>query len=371
MAKRDYYEVLGVNKNATDDEIKKAYRKIAMANHPDTHPNDKEAEERFKEASEAYEVLSDSKKRSMYDQHGFAGVDGMGGGGDYSNVYRDFSDIFTGNSTFSDLFGSFFSGGQSRRNPNSPSQGQSLRYDLNIDFKEALFGAKKEIVFYHDVACSHCGGAGGSGKRTCPTCGGTGQIATGNGFFQMASTCKSCRGTGFVVDNPCSYCHGTGVERKQEKLIVTIPAGTDNGTRLTARGKGDTGANGGPAGDLVIFISVKEDRYFERDGNDIYLQIPISITQASLGAQIQVPTVDGTDVLVTVPAGTQNGKVLRLKGKGAPVFRSTTMRGDMYLRLVVSIPKRLGLKEKKLMQQLADEMKSTDKPTPMEYNSEL
>lgn len=370
MAKRDYYEVLGVSKSATDDEIKKAYRKIAMANHPDTHPNDKEAEERFKEASEAYEVLSDAKKRSAYDQHGFAGVDGMGGGGDYSNVYRDFSDIFSGGSPFGDIFGSFFGGGQSRRNPNAPSQGQSLRYDLTIDFKEALFGTKKEIVFYHDVACSHCGGAGGSGKRTCPTCGGSGQVTSGNGFFQMASTCKACRGTGFVVDNPCAYCHGTGVERKQEKLIVTIPAGTDNGTKLTARGKGDAGTNGGPAGDLVIFVSVKEDKYFERDGNDIYLQLPISITQASLGAQIQVPTVDGTDVLVTVPSGTQSGKILRLKGKGAPQFRGTS-RGDMYLRLVVAVPKHLGLKEKKLMQQLADELKSTDKPAPMTYNSEL
>lgn len=368
MAKRDYYEVLGVSKGATEEEIKKAYRKVAMANHPDTHPNDKEAEERFKEASEAYEVLSDAKKRSAYDQFGFAGVDGMAGGaaGGYQNVYRDFSDIF-GSSGFGDIFGSFFGGGMGGRGQRDSRQramqGQSLRYDIEIDFKDALFGCKKEISFSHEIACSKCGGTGGTGKKTCPTCGGTGQVMSGNGFFQMSTTCRTCKGKGFVVENPCSDCHGTGTTRKSEKLMVTIPAGTDNGTRLTLRGKGDAGENGGPAGDLILFVSVKPDKYFVRDGNDIYLQIPISITQAVLGASIQVTTVDGTDVIVDIPAGTQSGKMLRLKKKGAPIFQSSD-RGDMYLRIVVEIPKRLSLKERKLMKELNDEMKPSQKPEP-------
>lgn len=368
MAKRDYYEVLGLQKGATEDQIKKSYRKIAMANHPDTHPNDKEAEERFKEASEAYEVLSDEKKRSMYDQYGFAGVDGMSGGaaGGYQNVYRDFSDIFGGTS-FEDIFGSFFGGGmggRSRRGYSDVQQGQSLRLELTIDFKEALFGCKKEVSFSHEVTCSSCGGSGGSGKKTCPTCGGHGQVMSGNGFFQVATTCRTCKGKGFVVDNPCGECHGTGTERKSEKLMVTIPAGTDNGTRLTLRGKGDAGENGGPAGDLILYISVRPDKYFVRDGNDIYLQVPISITQAALGASIQVPTVDGSDVIVDIPDGTQNGKILRLKKKGAPRFQRENERGDMYLKIVVEVPKRLTMKEKKILKELHEEMKPTQKPEP-------
>lgn len=371
MAKRDYYEVLGVSKGASEDEIKKAYRKIAMANHPDTHPNDKEAEERFKEASEAYEVLSDQKKRSAYDQFGFAGVDGMGGGaGGYQNVYRDFSDIF-GGSSFEDLFGSFFGGGmggRSSRRGYEAQRGQSLRYDLTIDFKEALFGCKKEISFSHDVACSSCSGTGGSGKKTCPTCNGSGQVVSGSGFFHVAQTCRTCKGKGFVVENPCAECHGSGVTRKNEKLSVTIPAGSDNGTGLTLRGMGDAGENGGPAGDLVLYISVRPDKYFRRDGDDVYLQVPISVTQAALGASIQVPTVDGSDVIVDIPAGTQNGKILRLKKKGAPAFRRENDRGDMFLKIVVEIPKRLSMKEKKIMKELHDEMNPTQRPEPMRFD---
>ncbi len=372
MAKRDYYEVLGLQKGASEEEIKKAYRKIAMANHPDTHPNDKEAEERFKEASEAYEVLSDAKKKSAYDQYGFAGVDGMAGGaaGGYQNVYRDFSDIF-GGSSFEDIFGSFFGGGMGSRRRGGYQQaqrGQSLRLEVAVDFKEALFGCKKEISFTHEIADPRCNGSGGSGRKTCPTCGGTGQVMSGNGFFQVSTTCRTCKGKGYVVDNPCPDCHGTGTIRKSEKLVVTIPAGTDNGTRLTLRGKGDAGENGGPSGDLILYISVKPDKYFLRDGNDIYLQIPISITQAALGASIQVPTVDGSDVIVDIPSGTQNGKMLRLKKKGAPVFQRETERGDMYLKIVVEIPKRLSMKEKKLMQNLHDEMNPTQKPEPQRFD---
>ncbi len=371
MAKRDYYEVLGVQKGATEEEIKKAYRKIAMANHPDTHPGDAQAEERFKEASEAYEVLSDPKKKSAYDQYGFAGVDGMGGAasGGYQNVYRDFSDLFGGSGGFSDIFSSFFGGGSSssqRRNPNGPRQGQSLRYDITIDFKEAAFGCKKEISFSHDDVCPSCHGTGGTGKHACPTCGGSGQTVSGGGFFQMSQPCRACRGTGYVVDNPCSECHGTGTIRKSEKLSVTIPAGSDDGTRLTLRGKGDAGSNGGPNGDLILVVNVRPDKYFVRDGNDVYLQVPISFVQAALGDSIQIPTIDGTDVMVDIPEGTQNGKLLRLKGKGVPSLRGGS-RGDMYLKVVVETPKRLGIKEKKIMKELYDTMSLTKNPKPMAF----
>ncbi len=371
MAKRDYYEVLGVQKGATEEEIKKAYRKIAMANHPDTHPGDAQAEERFKEASEAYEVLSDPKKKSAYDQYGFAGVDGMGGAasGGYQNVYRDFSDLFGGSGGFSDIFSSFFGGGSSssqRRNPNGPRQGQSLRYDITIDFKEAAFGCKKEISFSHDDVCPSCHGTGGTGKHACSTCGGSGQTISGGGFFQMSQPCRTCRGTGYVVDNPCSECHGTGTIRKSEKLSVTIPAGSDDGTRLTLRGKGDAGSNGGPNGDLILVVNVRPDKYFVRDGYDVYLQVPISFVQAALGDCIQIPTIDGTDVMVDIPEGTQNGKLLRLKGKGVPSLRGGS-RGDMYLKIVVETPKRLGIKEKKIMKELYDAMSPTKNPKPMAF----
>lgn len=366
MAKRDYYEVLGVQKDATQDQIKKAYRKIAMANHPDTHPNDKAAEERFKEASEAYEILSDDNKRRNYDQFGFAGVDGQAGAGGFSNVYRDFSDIFGGGAGgFSDIFESIFGGGSSRQRSNV-RQGASLRYELTIDFSEAVNGCKKEISFSHKVKCESCGGTGGTGRRTCPTCGGSGQVARGNGFFQVAQTCPTCGGKGSVIDNPCAACHGTGTTRKSEKISVTIPAGVQSGSRLTVRGKGDAGENGGPDGDLYIFITVKDDKYFVRNEQDVYLQIPISITQAVLGCDILVPTIDGTDIKVSIPAGTSSGKILRLKGKGFPYINST-QRGNMYLKIEVDIPKRLSLKAKRLIKELQDELGTTERPTPMEY----
>ncbi len=368
MAKRDYYEVLGVSKTATEEEIKKAYRKIALANHPDTHPNDKDAEERFKEASEAYEVLSDPKKRQAYDQFGFSGMNDFQGGaaGNYSNVYRDFSDIFGGAGGFEDIFSSFFGGGRSRSSRGHGEPGASFRYDLTIDFKEAAFGCKKEISFSHKVKCESCSGQGGSGRHTCPTCGGSGRVTQGSGFFQVATTCRACGGRGYVIDNPCAACHGTGTVSKKEKLMVTIPAGIDNGARLTLRGKGDEGTNGGPAGDLVLFISVRPDKYFVREGQDVYLQIPISIAQATLGASILVPTIEGNDVSVEIPAGIQSGTMLRLKGKGIPVLQGRGT-GDMYLRVVVEIPKRLSLKAKGLMKDLASELKETTKPEPMEF----
>ncbi len=367
MAKRDYYEVLGVSKTATQDEIKKAYRKIALANHPDTHPNDKEAEERFKEASEAYEILSDEKKRRNYDQFGFAGVEGAAGAGNYSNVYRDFSDIFGGAGGFSDIFESFFGGGRRGASARSGGRaGSSLRYELTIDFNEAVTGCKKEISFAHKVKCETCNGTGGSGRRTCPTCHGSGQVARGSGFFQVATTCPTCQGTGSIVDNPCSSCHGSGTTRKSEKLMVTIPAGVETGSRLTLRGKGDAGENGGPDGDLYIFITVRDDKYFVREEQDVYLQIPISFSQAVLGTDIYVPTIDGTELKVAIPAGTQSGKILRLKGKGFPYINSS-QRGNMYLKIVVEVPRHVSLKGRKLIKELADELGESERPTPMEY----
>ncbi len=364
MAKRDYYEVLGVSKSATLDEIKKAYRKIAMANHPDTHPDDKAAEERFKEASEAYEILSDETKRRNYDQFGFAGVEGFTGAGNYSNVYRDFSDIFSGG--FSDIFESFFGGG-ARSSRSQGRQGSSLRYELSIDFAEAVSGCKKEISFSHKVKCHTCSGTGGTGRRSCPTCHGSGQVARGSGFFQVATACPACHGSGSIIDNPCASCHGTGTERKSEKLMVTIPAGVETGSRLTLRGKGDAGENGGADGDLYIFITVRDDKYFVRDGQDVYLEVPISYSQAVLGADIYVPTIDGTEIKVSIPAGTPGGKTLRIKGKGFPYINST-QRGNMYLKVTVDVPRHvLSLKLRKLIKELGEELGSSDHPTPVEY----
>lgn len=371
MAKRDYYEVLGVSKGASQDEIKKAYRRLAVANHPDKNPGDHEAENRFKEASEAYEILSNESKRQAYDQYGFAGVDNNGAG-DYSNVYRDFSDLFGGGG-FGDIFGSFFGGGGGgQRTRRGPQVGSSLRYDVEIDFKEAVFGTKVEISFAHHVHCDSCqgtGGKSGSGKKVCPTCNGMGQVRRNSGFFAIASTCPTCHGEGYVIENPCDECHGTGLKRKQQKVKVTIPAGVDTGNRVSLAGMGDAGANGGPAGDLYVYVNVRPHSYFERSGNDLYCQIPISFTQAALGATIEVLTIDDVRVKVAVPAGTQSGKMLRLKGRGVPVLRSNSQRGDQYIRLVVETPKKLNRQAKKLMHELAEAIGENERPEPVPFDA--
>jgi len=379
VAKRDYYEVLGVGKTATLEEIKKAYRKLAIANHPDKNPGDKAAEERFKEATEAYDVLGDEKKRKMYDQYGFAGVDGANGGPhDYSNVYRDFSDIFGGGfggGGFEDIFSSFFGGGgrtQGRGGQRGPEAGSSLRYDVDIDFKDAVFGTKVEVAYSHQVACEECHGSGSqgsSGTKACPTCNGSGQVRRNSGFFAIASTCPTCNGSGQVIDNPCSSCHGTGLKRKQQKVKVTIPAGVDTGSRVVLRGMGDAGPNGGPAGDLYVYINVKPHKYFVRQDYDLYCQIPISITQASLGAEIQVPTIDGQSIKVSIPSGIQHGKMLRVRERGVTKLNSAD-RGDMYIKLMVQVPKRLGMKAKKLMQELSDALGEETSPNPVPFDEE-
>lgn len=372
MAKRDYYEVLGVSKQATAEEIKKAYRKLAIANHPDRNPGDKAAEERFKEATEAYEVLSDDKKRSTYDQFGFAGIDGMAGGHDYSNVYNDFSDIFGGGG-FGDIFESFFGGGgQSRSHRHSgPSAGSSLRYDITLDFEEAAFGKKVEINYAHQVACKTCNGSGSKsgGTKVCPHCNGTGQVRRSSGFFAVSTPCPNCNGTGRVVENPCSDCHGTGIVRKQQKIKVSIPAGVDDGSRVVLKGMGDAGPNGGPSGDLYVYVNVRPHKYFVRSGYDVYVQVPISITQAALGTEISVPIIDKKSVKVKIPSGCQNGKVLRVKNCGIPTDKSLSRRGDMYIKIKVEIPTHLGFKAKSIMKDLSQALGENSSPTPISFDN--
>jgi molecular chaperone DnaJ len=375
LAKRDYYDVLGVPKDASKEDIKKSYRKIAVENHPDRNPGNKEAEEKFKEATEAYEVLADEKKRSAYDQFGFAGVEGMGSGapgGDYSTVFRDFEDIF---GDFSDIFGTFFGGGGRRRSGGRQSvqRGADLRYDLEISFENAVFGTKAEISYTRNQGCDECKGTGaraGSGRKTCETCGGSGQVRRSSGFFSIASTCPSCGGEGYVIEDPCRKCRGSGVVKKNQKIKVTIPAGIETGKRIAIPGQGDAGPNGGPAGDLYVFIHVQQHEFFHREGYDIHCVIPISITQAALGTEIMVPTVEGKKVKVKIPSGTQNGKVLRLRNEGVPVMNGAGKRGDMYIRIHVRVPDKLSAKAKGILKELAEVEGENTNPTPI-HLSEL
>jgi len=360
MAKRDYYEVLGVQKNAAKDDIKKAYRKLAIQYHPDKNPGNKDAEDRFKEATEAYEVLADEKKKAAYDQFGFAGVDGMGGGHsqDWTN-FRGFEDIFGGGdlgSFFESIFGGGFSGGGGgfrRGGQNGPRQGANLRYDVEIPFKDAVFGTKVEIQFSHSETCSGCKGTGaanGGGRKTCPTCGGAGQIRHSQGFFSLASTCHTCRGQGSVIEKPCMECGGSGTQKKRQKLSVTIPAGAENGKHLIIPKQGDAGPNGGPPGDLYVVTRVKPHEYFERQNTDLYCAVPVSLTQAALGAEIHVNTLDSKTIKVKVRAGTQNGTLLRISGEGVP---SGIRRGDLYIKLMVRVPEKMSRKGRELLEEFA------------------
>ncbi|MBI9103329.1 MAG: molecular chaperone DnaJ [Spirochaetales bacterium] len=359
MAKRDYYEVLGVEKTATKDEIKKAYRKQAIQFHPDKNEGNKAAEEKFKAATEAYEVLSDEKKRSSYDQFGFAGVDGAAGGGhDYSTVYRDFEDIF---GDMGGIFESFFGGGSTRGGRrtgggNSVQRGADLRFNLDVTFKEAVFGTKKDISYSHKVHCSQCGGTGaesGSQKQTCPTCGGAGQVRRSSGFFSIASPCSTCGGDGSVIENPCRACAGKGLDKKKQKIKITIPAGIESGRRISIPGQGDAGPNGGPKGDLFVYFDVQPHSHFERDGADIYCALPISISQAALGGEVFIENLEEKKIKVKIPSGTQNNKILRLKNEGAPVLNNPGKRGDLYIKIIVQVPARMSSKAKELLKEFA------------------
>ncbi len=377
--KRDYYEVLGIDKSADKETIKKAYRKLAIKYHPDRNPGNKEAEDKFKEATEAYEILSDDQKRPIYDQYGFAGLDGMGGAGSggYSHAFHDFSDLFGGSGGgFSDIFENLFGGGfggfssgssRSRQN----NDGASLRYDLEISFKDAVYGCKKDIRFKHNEICPECngtGGAKGASRKTCPTCQGAGQVRRSAGFFAVQQTCPTCGGTGTVIDNPCTSCRGTGVHEKEKLMTITIPAGVDDGRRLTIRNMGDAGTNGGATGDLVIVLHVRQDKFFERDGNDLYCAVPISVAQAALGADITIKTLDERSVTIKIPSGTTQGKLLRVKDEGVP-FTNSTRKGDLYVKVIVQLPTKLTRQQQIVMQEYAKFENATSSPELMPLSS--
>jgi molecular chaperone DnaJ len=358
--KRDYYEVLGVDKGASADELKKAYRKLAKKYHPDLNPGDKakEAEEKFKEASEAYEVLSDADKRARYDQFGHAGVDPQAGG--YGGGYGDFGGGFGG---FDDIFSSFFGGGfggGTRRNPNAPQRGKDLKYAVDLTFEQACFGCEIELNVSRTEKCDCCNGSGaeaGTTASTCSVCRGTGQVTTVQrtafGNFQSTRPCTTCGGTGKVITNPCKECRGDGTVRKNRKVKVKIPAGIDNDQIISVNGQADAGKNGGPNGDLLVVTRVKKHKIFTRQGYDIMCDFPITFVEATLGAEVQVPTIDGK-VTYNIPEGTQTGTVFRLKGKGVTKLHSNGMRGDQYVKINVEIPKNLSEKQKDILRQFAD-----------------
>ena len=363
--KRDYYEVLGVNKTATDDELKKAYRKLAKQYHPDMNPGNAEAEAKFKEVNEAYEVLSDKDKRAKYDQFGHAGVDpnfgagGFGGGGFGGFDMGDLGDIF--GSFFGGGFGGGFGGQQRQANPNAPKRGASLRANLTISFQEAMTGCEKEISLNRTESCDTCGGTGcaaGTTAEVCPDCRGTGQVRIqrgGGGFaFTTTAPCSRCNGTGKIIHQPCSDCHGEGQVRRQRKVTVKIPAGIDDGQSISLRGQGNGGLNGGPAGDLLITVSVTRDPRFERDGYDLYLEQPVSFAQAALGAELQIETIDGK-VKYNLPAGTQTGTTFRLRGKGVPSVNGRG-RGDQYVTIRVVVPTNLTNDQKEALKAYAEAM---------------
>ena len=356
--KRDYYDILGVPRGAQTEDIKSAFRRLARQYHPDVNKAP-DAEERFKEINEAFAVLSDDQKRAAYDRFGHAGLDGMGGMPDFSNI--DLGDIFE------ELFGFGFgrrSGGQQR---NVPRRGADLQYNLTLAFEEAVFGVEKEVEFTRDEVCARCDGAGaepGTTKSACPTCGGRGEVRqTRQTFFGnmvQVATCPNCRGKGEIIGTPCKTCNGRGLERKTLKKSVKIPGGVDNGTQVRLGSEGQPGLNGGPQGDLYIAINVREHRYFKRRDDEIMLDLDINVAQAALGAEVEVPTVDGA-TLLSIPAGVQTGKVLRMRGKGVPHLRGGG-RGDQLVVVDVAIPRKLNAEQRKLFEQLAETMGNEAQP---------
>ena len=344
--KRDYYEVLGVARDASDQEIKSAYRKLAVKYHPDKNPGSKDAEEKFKEAAEAYSVLSDSDKRARYDRFGHAGMQGGFSGFDPA-TFSDFGDILGDFFGFGDLFGM-------GRRRGGPERGADLRYDLKISFRDAAFGLKSKIKIPRQEQCSSCGGSGaakGKGPVTCSACQGMGQVRYQQGFFSISRTCGQCNGEGRVIRDPCETCHGRGRLRREKVLELKIPAGVDNGTRLRIQGEGEAGGRGGPPGDLYVVLYVEEHPFFQRQGNNIYCQIPVGITQAVLGAEIAVPTLEGEEKL-SIPEGTQNGTVFRLRNKGI-VSLNERGRGDQFVTVNVAIPTKLSKEQRQLFESLA------------------
>ncbi|MDG2242492.1 MAG: molecular chaperone DnaJ [Rhodospirillaceae bacterium] len=350
MSKRDYYEVLGASKSASGDELKKSYRKLAMKYHPDRNPGDKKAEQNFKELNEAYEVLKDEQKRGAYDQFGHAafeqGGGPRGGGAGGFDFGGGFGDIF--DEMFGDIMGGR-RGGQGR----GQSRGQDLRYNMEVSLEDAYHGKKAAITVPSSATCEACGGAGGkdgAAPETCSTCGGAGKVRSQQGFFTVERTCPTCGGAGSEIKKKCGACHGTGRTRKDKTLEVTIPPGVEDGTRIRLTGEGEAGLNGAPSGDLYIFLGLKSHRLFQRDGANLYMRVPISMTIAALGGEVEVPTIEGGKVRVTIPQGCQNGHQFRLRSKGMNVLRSTA-RGDMFLEAAVEVPVNLTSKQKELLRE--------------------
>ena len=348
MAKQDYYELLGVDRNASESELKSAFRKMAMKYHPDRNPDNPDAEKSFKEVNEAYDILKDGQKRAAYDQFGHEAFEGgMGGGGNPQGFASGFSDIF--DQMFGDL-------GGGRRSNNSGNRGSDLRYNLSISLEEAFTGRQAEVKVPTAVVCDSCDGSGaeaGSKPITCRTCQGSGRVRAQQGFFTIERTCGTCGGAGQVIDNPCGKCRGTGRIQKEKNLDVNIPAGVEEGTRIRLTGEGEAGSRNGPPGDLYIFLSVEEHQIFTREGGDIYCHVPLTMSLAALGGQVEVPTLGGGRARINIPAGTQGGRQFRLRGKGMSILRRSD-RGDLYVEAGVETPVNLSKEQKKLMEKFSE-----------------
>ena len=351
--KADFYETLGVSRDADEKALKSAYRKLAMQYHPDRNPGDAEAELKFKEANEAYETLKDPQKRAAYDRFGHAAFEngGMGGAGGFGGAGAGgFADIFE------DIFGEMMGGGRARRGPGGRERGADLRYNLEITLEEAFAGKTAQIRVPTSVICETCSGAGakpGTSPTTCTTCNGAGRVRAAQGFFSVERTCPTCNGRGEVITDPCETCSGQGRVTQERSLSVNIPAGIEDGTRIRLAGEGEAGFRGGPTGDLYIFISVRPHEFFQRDGADLYCKVPISMTTAALGGQFEVGTLDGSQTRVKVPEGTQSGRQFRLKGKGMPVMRQAQM-GDLYIQIAVETPQNLSKRQRELLTEFED-----------------
>ena len=366
MSKRDYYEVLGVVKSASAEEIKKAYRKLALKYHPDRNKNDKTAEAKFKEASEAYHVLSEKERRTNYDQFGHAAFEGSGGRGGFQNFDFSgaFSDIF-GSDIFDDFFEGFGGTRGRRRRRSSDFRGADLRYDLSITLEEAYNGKKQEINFSSSEKCERCDGHGaepGSKPISCSACGGHGQVRSSQGFFTIQQTCHDCGGSGEQISSPCRECKGIGKKQTRKKISTSIPKGVDDGTRIRLSGKGEAGIKGGGNGDLYIFVSVESHNIFKRSEENLFFEFPISLTDAALGTTVEVPTIDGGKAKVKIPPGTQNGKQFRLKGKGMPMMRNKNY-GDLYIRTLTEVPISLTKEQKNLLEEFKKLEDSKTNPT--------
>ncbi len=376
--KRDYYEVLGVSKSASADEIKSAYRKLAMKYHPDRNPGDEEAKAKFQEASEAYEVLSNDEKRQRYDQFGHQGVNFGPGGFDFGRDFSHFQDIDLGdilNSVFGGgmgggAFGGMFGGGRRQANPDGPQRGADMSMELEVDFEEALFGSERTLDLTLPEECDQCHGSGaakGSKRTTCSTCGGRGAVVRGNGFFQVRQTCPKCGGEGSVIERPCPACHGSGQMRAKRQVTLRIPKGVDTGSRLRLAGKGGGGLRGGEPGDLYVVVRVRDSEIFMRDGLDLAVDVPVSPISAAVGGEVDVPTPDGIANL-KIPSGTPNGKLFRLRGKGMPSLRGMGT-GDLVVRIVFEVPQRLTAKQRGLLDDLAKILEPENFPESQRLSS--